>query len=162
MGSAAGFPFGYPRIDGCMRLPGAYRSLPRPSTALKPSHPPSGVACRVYSEAQRLLDVACLCAAIIVDERDIYYALHPQPTLVGSCINRRGLGSTSPPTDFLGGDPAAGSPTATLLRLLPPRGAWIRRSQRDHASSKPHSGGATGGVCKEQGRIHRALMTRDY
>ena len=24
---------------------------------------------------------------------------------------------------FLGGDPAAGSPTATLLRLLPPRGA---------------------------------------
>ena len=63
---------------------------------------------------------------------------------------------------YLGGDPAAGSPTATLLRLLPPRGAWIRRGPMDHASPRPHSGGATGGVCKEQGRIHRAMMTRDY
>ena len=30
------------------------------------------------------------------------------------------------------------------------------------ASPGPDSGGATGGVCKEQGRIHRALMTRGY
>lgn len=30
------------------------------------------------------------------------------------------------------------------------------------ASSGPHSGALTGGVCKEQGRIHRALLTRDY
>lgn len=30
------------------------------------------------------------------------------------------------------------------------------------ASSKPFLGGVTGGVCKEQGRIHRAVMTRDY
>ena len=30
------------------------------------------------------------------------------------------------------------------------------------ASSEPHSGDLTGGVCKEQGRIHRALLTRDY
>jgi hypothetical protein len=30
------------------------------------------------------------------------------------------------------------------------------------ASSKPHSGGLTGGVCKEQGRIHRAILKRDY
>jgi hypothetical protein len=38
----------------------------------------------------------------------------------------------SPPADnaaFLGGDPAAGSPTATLLRLFPPYETWIRRSQ---------------------------------
>ena len=27
------FPFGHPRIKGCVRLPGAYRSLPRPSSA---------------------------------------------------------------------------------------------------------------------------------
>lgn len=26
----------------------------------------------------------------------------------------------------------------------------------------PHSGGLTGGVCKEQGRIHRAILKRDY
>src|SRR3972149_3380578 len=30
---------------------------------------------------------------------------------------------------YLGGDPAAGSPTATLLRLFPPHETWIRRSQ---------------------------------
>ena len=30
------------------------------------------------------------------------------------------------------------------------------------ASSGPHSGALTGGVCKEQGRIHRALLRRDY
>ena len=41
---AAGFPFTDPRFYGCMRLAGAYRSLPRPSSAPEPSHPPSGVA----------------------------------------------------------------------------------------------------------------------
>jgi hypothetical protein len=41
--------FRYPRIYACMRLPVAYRSLPRPSSALKPSHPPDGVTCRAYS-----------------------------------------------------------------------------------------------------------------
>ena len=30
------------------------------------------------------------------------------------------------------------------------------------SSSKPFLGGVTGGVCKEQGRIHRAIVTRDY
>lgn len=30
------------------------------------------------------------------------------------------------------------------------------------ASPPPPSGGATGSVCKEQGRIHRAMMTRGY
>jgi hypothetical protein len=30
------------------------------------------------------------------------------------------------------------------------------------ASSKPHSGGLTGGVCKEQGHIHRGMLIRDY
>ena len=32
----------------------------------------------------------------------------------------------------------------------------------DRASPEANSDGATGGVCKEQGRIHRAMMTRDY
>jgi hypothetical protein len=59
-----------------------------------------------------------------------------------------------------GGDPAADSPTATLLRLKPPCEAQIRPPTV--ASSGPHSGALTGGVCKEQGRIHRALLTRDY
>ena len=29
-------------------------------------------------------------------------------------------------------------------------------------SLKPDSGGLTGGVCKEQGHIHRELLIRDY
>jgi len=32
----------------------------------------------------------------------------------------------------------------------------------DRASLPLPSGGATGGVCKEQGRIHRAMLTRGY
>ena len=46
----------HPRIYGCMRLPGAYRGLPRPSSALKPSHPPDGVACRALI---RLVSFGC-------------------------------------------------------------------------------------------------------
>ena len=64
--------------------------------------------------------------------------------------------------DYVGGDPAAGSPTATLLRLLPPCKPQIRHDPKERASPKAHSDGATGGVCKEQGRIHRAMMTRGY
>ena len=62
----------------------------------------------------------------------------------------------------IGGDPAAGSPTATLLRLLPPRILETRYDQIDQTSFLVHSDGATGGVCKEQRRIHRAMMTHDY
>ena len=36
------------------------------------------------------------------------------------------------------------------------------RPKLEPASPKPNSGEATGGVCKEQGRIHRAVMTRGY
>ena len=39
----------HPRIYACVQLPEAFRCLPRPSSALKPSHPPDGVACRAYS-----------------------------------------------------------------------------------------------------------------
>jgi len=49
-----------------------------------------------------------------------------------------------------------------LLRLLPPCLTKARQDQRGHASPKLDSDGATGGVCKEQGRIHRAMMTRGY
>ena len=35
--------FGHPGIDGRVHLPQAYRSLPRPSSLIKPSHPPIGV-----------------------------------------------------------------------------------------------------------------------
>ena len=73
---------------------------------------------------------------------------------------RHKVGRSRTPVPVCGGDPAADSPTATLLRLKPPCEAQIRRSW--NASSGPHSGALTGGVCKEQGRIRRALLTRDY
>ena len=36
-------PFGDLRIKDSLRLPGAYRSLARPSSVLEPSHPPAGI-----------------------------------------------------------------------------------------------------------------------
>ena len=46
--------FGYLRIRDCMRLPGAYRSLPRPSSALKPSHPSHSVVTSKYLPVPQL------------------------------------------------------------------------------------------------------------
>ncbi len=67
------------------------------------------------------------------------------------------------PSFFLeGGDPSAGSPTDTLLQLSPPRETWNRHPSKRNASSRSHSAGLMGSVCKAQGRIHRAIMTRDY
>ncbi len=39
-------PFGDRRIKSSLRLPGAYRSLARPSSAPEPSHSPDGIASR--------------------------------------------------------------------------------------------------------------------
>ena len=44
-------PFGDPRIQACLRLPGAYGSLPPPSSAPEPSHPPGGVAANTAERA---------------------------------------------------------------------------------------------------------------
>lgn len=38
-----GIPFRNPRFNACMRLPSAYRCLPRPSSVSEPSHPPFSV-----------------------------------------------------------------------------------------------------------------------
>ena len=63
---------------------------------------------------------------------------------------------------FLGGDPSAGSPTDTLLRLNPARRTQVRIPQKERPSLRPDSHDLTGGVCKEQGHIHRLLLTGDY
>lgn len=42
-GTGQDVQLGNPRIIDSMRLPGAFRSLARPSSALEPSHPPCGV-----------------------------------------------------------------------------------------------------------------------
>ena len=65
-----------------------------------------------------------------------------------------------------GGDPAALSSTATLLRLHPPYQAYLRHRPplqvRLATSGTPNSGGVTGGVYKARERIHRAMLMRDY
>ena len=43
------FSFGHPGIKGRVRLPRAYRSLPRPSSLLKPSNPLTGVFTPAYT-----------------------------------------------------------------------------------------------------------------
>ena len=65
-----------------------------------------------------------------------------------------------------GGDPAAGSPTATLLRLrpsrLPYRGRQAPLLVTSTPSGRTNSHGVTGGVYKTRERIHRGMLIRDY
>ena len=65
-----------------------------------------------------------------------------------------------------GGDRAAPSGTATLLRLHPPYPPHLRRLRpfrvRPAASGADDSGGVTGGVYKARERIHRGMLIRDY
>jgi len=49
-------------------------------------------------------------------------------------------------------------PCDDLTLLAEPRFELIENK----TSSRPCSGGLTGGVCKEQGHIHRALIKPDY
>ncbi len=58
--------------------------------------------------------------------------------------------------------PSAASATDTLLRLLPTCDPKIRHRPMDDTSPQSRSHGATGGVCKKQGRILRAIVTRGY
>jgi hypothetical protein len=49
-----------------MRLPGAFRRLPRPSSALKPSHSPDGVACRAVGGVYwRLVKPLFVCVVVV-------------------------------------------------------------------------------------------------
>src|SRR6202035_2561529 len=65
-----------------------------------------------------------------------------------------------------GGDPAAPSGTATLLRLPPPHRAHLRHLRplrvRPATSGAPDSGGVTGGVYKAREHIHRGVLTHGY
>ncbi len=65
-----------------------------------------------------------------------------------------------------GGDPATGSPTATLLRLHPSYqpllGRLLPRKVSSTTSGVVNSHGVTGGVYKARERIHRGMLIRDY
>ena len=71
------------------------------------------------------------------------------------------------PVELLkGGDPAAGSPTATLLRLHPNHRYHRRRIPplrvRLTTSGRTNFRGVTGGVYKARERIHRSMLICDY
>jgi hypothetical protein len=65
-----------------------------------------------------------------------------------------------------GGDPAAGSPTATLLRLHPNYQPYLGRLRPRKVRSTPSGTtnfrGVTGGVYKARERIHRGMLIHDY
>ena len=65
-----------------------------------------------------------------------------------------------------GGDPAAGSPTAALLRLHPNYRAYRRRLPPLRVglptSGKTDFRGVTGGVYKARERIHPGMLIRNY
>ena len=67
---------------------------------------------------------------------------------------------------FKGGDPAAPSDTATLLRLHPNHQPQLRRLSplRVELPTSVAAGfrGVTGGVYKARERIHRSLLICDY
>ena len=65
-----------------------------------------------------------------------------------------------------GGDPATGSPTATLLRLHPNRWAYhgrlLPRRVSAPASGTTNFRDVTGGVYKARERIHPSMLIWDY
>jgi hypothetical protein len=64
-----------------------------------------------------------------------------------------------------GGDPAAPSDTATLLRLHPPHRLYLSNlphKVRSATSGTANSDGVTGGVYKARERIHRSMLICDY
>ena len=64
-----------------------------------------------------------------------------------------------------GGDPTAGSPTVTLLRLHPSHQSLFRRLPHEvgaPTSRATDSHGVTGGVYKARERIHRSVLICDY
>jgi len=65
-----------------------------------------------------------------------------------------------------GGDPAADSSTATLLRLHPNYQPYLRRLPPRRVSPTTsgiiNSHGVTGGVYKAREHIHRGMLIRDY
>jgi|SRR5688572_3854219 hypothetical protein len=64
-----------------------------------------------------------------------------------------------------GGDPTAGSPTVTLLRLHPSYQSLFRRLPHEvgaPTSRATDSHGVTGGVYKARERIHRSVLICDY
>ncbi len=99
------------------------------------------------------------------------YSPRPQPRRPSniSLLKERGRSlkvSSEREAFHKGGDPAAGSPTATLLRLHPNHRPYRRRLPPLlvglPASGKTDFRGVTGGVYKARERIHPGMLIQNY
>jgi hypothetical protein len=78
---------GIPGSTAAYAYPGLFRGWPRPSSALKPSHPPDGVLCRAFW--QRLFGVCgepFACAWCHYELLQLIFTLHSS-LLMASCIH---------------------------------------------------------------------------
>ena len=141
-------PFGNPGITACVRLPRDYRGLPRPSSPVRakastvrpyfawPDFLRPHSKARLFSSQRTDAHVGNTLGAYLS-----YYP-SPYPCFQSNQVLRSALHSASDPRrsasrsfrvprdltrSSKGGDPAAGSPTATLLRLRPSHRARLRR-----------------------------------
>jgi hypothetical protein len=165
-------PFGHLRIKAYVRLPEAFRSLSRPS---------SPVRAKASTVRPSTLDRICLRPGPPLPRTHLRCGALPQLPLllpfplpvfsINSGLESARIGRStcellSAPKSLLdllqkGGDPAAGSPTATLLRLRPSHRARLRPLPPlrvgSRTSGAPDSHGVTGGVYKARERIHRGV-----
>ena len=180
-------PFGDPRVTGRLRLAVEYRRLPRPSSpsAAKASvmRPKSLAAKPVRAAAPPDLDAPAGSTApsgrglpllhcyVTFKVYSIFrFRLSksfPQggtPREPGGAIqaeHRPRLRPDGAASLIKGGDPAAGSPTATLLRLHPSHRPYLRRLPPSRVGPAPSgmvgSHDVTGGVYKARERIQGAV-----
>ena len=177
----AGFPHsgisGSRPTCGSPKLIAAYHALPRLSV---PRHPPCALRSldRIISSRSPASPSTRYATSHTHRCTRVHYALgfitltHPhdpccQSTRLGGCFvqDARPVSLSVPGGTYSrlqkGGDPAAGSPTATLLRLRPSHRARLRPLpplRVGRRTSGAHSfHGVTGGVYKARERIHRGV-----
>ena len=146
-------PFGHPRINACLRLPGAYRCWPRPSSARRRLgiHRWPYLAwpqrCFLPCAVVKVLEMALRPSGSGDPENGTAHVERGQRLLRKEVIQPH-LPIRLPCYDFT---PIIG-PTfdGSLLAVRPP------------ASGLPDFRGVTGGVYKARERIHRGMLTRDY
>ena len=171
-------PFGHPRINSLLPIPGEFRRSTRPSSppeakasAVCPSlvcllpragrvAPPGALGLVNLDPALDCAGAISLCFSVLsrlVNELPVRGTGRPYISGDGERAGNR-----RPRLFQKGGVPAAPSGTATLLRLSPshrvrPRPRLTATASRQRTSGARSSHGLTGGVYKARERIHRAM-----
>lgn len=176
-----GFPFGHLRFAGTVRLPGAFRRLARPSSALEPSHSPEGIICRTqyHPELYRVRGQSVWVMWHDFTRRHLEeplsgFRLAPSPTMViAGCMRSRGSHKKpADPRERIPLRPQEEARTGQLCLSVPPsRHPWdgqtltgllFKRSPRifRRAEFWPQKGDGAGGVKVGKDRgfrpVHRA------